>query len=73
MKATAIVNGKVVSFRLSRGLAAAHRRNSGQSLSATQAVDLVERLRRRRTEKLRAFARAAHSSTCPRFCHSSSN
>ena len=45
MKATAIVNGRVVTFSLSRGLAAAQRRNSGRTLTAAQAIAFVVRIR----------------------------
>jgi len=51
MKGYAIVNGKNVSFVLSRGLAEAHRRNAGQSISASEAVLIVEGRRRIRALK----------------------
>ena len=50
MKGYAIVNGKCVSFVLSRGLAAAHKRNAGRSMSASEAIMHVEG--RRREEKI---------------------
>ena len=51
MYATAIVEGKVVRFKLSPALARAHRENSGKSLSDQQAIALVEA--KRRTKALR--------------------
>ena len=51
MKATAIVNGRVVTFSLSRGLAAAQRRNGGRTLTAAQAIASVEHDRERRATK----------------------
>jgi len=46
MKGYAIVNGKWVSFVLSSGLAAAHKRNAGRSMSASEAIMQVEGRRR---------------------------
>ena len=46
MKASAIVDGKVVTFELSRGLAAAHRRNKGRAITAAEAIFAVEAKRR---------------------------
>jgi hypothetical protein len=51
MKGYAIVNGKSVSFVLSRGLASAHRRNASQSISAAEAIMIVEDRRRTRALK----------------------
>lgn len=51
MRATAIVNGKLVSFPLSRGLAASHRRNRGLSMTPVQAVEFVESKRRKRAQR----------------------
>ena len=51
MKGYAIVNGKCVSFVLSRGLAAAHKRNAGRSISALEAILNVEERRRTRSLK----------------------
>jgi len=51
MKGYAIVNGKKVSFVLSRGLAEAHRRNAGNVLSAVEAIQVVEERRRVRALK----------------------
>ena len=48
MQATAIVEGKVIRFRLSPALARAHRENRGKSLSTAEAVAFVERRRRPR-------------------------
>ena len=48
MYATAIVNGKVIRFRLSSALAKAQRRNAGKKLSDQAAVDFVEKKRRER-------------------------
>jgi hypothetical protein len=47
MKGYAIVNGRSVSFALSRGLAAAHKRNAGRSISSAEAVLNVEEHRLR--------------------------
>jgi len=55
MKASAIVGGKVVTFDLSRGLAAAHRPNKGRTVTAAQAVAAVEATRRD-LARIRAFA-----------------
>lgn len=52
MEAKAIVNGKIVSFSLSRGLAAAHRKNKGRCMSDDQAVEYVELKRRQRAKKM---------------------
>jgi hypothetical protein len=51
MKATAIVKGKVVTFQLSPGLAAAHRRNRGKSLDEAGAIEFVEKKRRQRAQR----------------------
>jgi len=51
MYATAVVQGKVVRFKISPALARAHRENSGKSLSDQQAVAAVET--KRRTKALR--------------------
>jgi len=51
MKGYAIINGRSVSFVLSRGLAAAHKRNAGQSVSASEAIMIVEDRRRNRALK----------------------
>jgi hypothetical protein len=51
MKAQAIVNGRCVSFVLSRGLAAAHKRNAGRPMSAPEAIMNVEARRRIRALK----------------------
>ena len=51
MKGYAIVNGKCVAFVLSRGLAAAHKRHAGQSMSASEAIMNVEERRRIRALK----------------------
>ena len=42
MYATAVVDGKVVRFKLSPALARAHRENRGKSLSEKEAVAVVE-------------------------------
>ena len=52
MKATAIVNGKIVSYRLTKGLATAHRHNHGESMSDAEAVAFVEAKRRKHAERL---------------------
>jgi hypothetical protein len=51
MKATAVVRGKVVSFELSRGLALAHRRNAGRTLSDEEAIRFVEAKRKAHAKK----------------------
>ena len=48
MHATAVVEGKVVRFKLSPALARAHRENRGQSMTETDAVNFVEAKRRAR-------------------------
>jgi len=47
MTVKAIVDGKVVSLKLSPGLAQAWRQNQGQSMTERQAVEFVERKRRK--------------------------
>ena len=49
MYATAVVNSKVVWFKLSPALARAHRENHGNTLTDQEAVAFVERKRRART------------------------
>lgn len=51
MKGYAIVHGRKISFELSKGLAAAHRRNARQALSAAEAITKVEERRRVRAIK----------------------
>jgi hypothetical protein len=48
MYATAIVNGKAVRFKLSPGLARAHRQNRGKTMTEVEAVAFVETKRRAR-------------------------
>jgi hypothetical protein len=48
MYATAVVEGKVVRFKLSPALARAHRENRGKLMSEREAVALVEAKRRTR-------------------------
>ena len=48
MHATAVVDGKVVRFKLSPALARAHRKNRGKALSEGDAVAFVEGKRRAR-------------------------
>lgn len=48
MYATAVVDGKVVRFKLSPALARAHRENRGKTLSEREAVVFVEGRRRAR-------------------------
>lgn len=55
MYATAIVQGKVVRFKLSPALARAHRENRGRSMSDREAVAFVEAKR-----GARALRRAKH-------------
>ncbi len=54
MFATAVIAGKVVKYRLSPGLARAHRRNTGKTMIDAGAVADVERKRR---EKALRFAK----------------
>ncbi len=49
MHATAIVEGKVVRFKLSPALARAHRENRGKIMTGQKAVAVVEAKRRART------------------------
>jgi len=51
MYATAVVEGKIVRFKLSPALARAHRENGGKTMSEQQAIALVEA--KRRTKALR--------------------
>jgi hypothetical protein len=48
MYATAIVEGKVVRFKLSPALARAHRQNRGETMTEGEAVAFVEAKRRAR-------------------------
>ena len=48
MYATAVVDGKVVRFKLSPALARAHRENRGKTMTDQEAVAFVERKRRAR-------------------------
>lgn len=48
MYATAIVEGKVIRFKLSAALARAHRENRGKSMTESEAVAFVEAKRRAR-------------------------
>ena len=48
MYATAVVEGKVVRFKLSPALAKAHRRNRGKAMTESEAVASVETKRRAR-------------------------
>ena len=48
MYATAIVEGKVVRFKLSSALARAHRQNRGKTMTEGEAVAFVEAKRRAR-------------------------
>ena len=48
MYATAIVEGKVVPFKLSPALARAHRQNRGETMTEDEAVAFVEAKRRAR-------------------------
>ena len=52
MKATAIVKGKVITFMLAPGLAAAHRRHTGERMSEAEAVAFVEAKRRTQSSQL---------------------
>ena len=48
MYATAIVDGKIVRFRLSPALARAHRENHGKTMTEHEAIEFVEAKRRSR-------------------------
>ena len=48
MYATAVVEGKVIRFKLSPALAKAHRQNRGNSMTESEAVAFVEAKRRAR-------------------------
>ena len=48
MYATAIVEGKVVRFKLSPALARAHRQNRGRTMTDSEAIAFVEAKRRAR-------------------------
>jgi hypothetical protein len=48
MHAVAVVNGKVVRFKLSPALAHAHRENRGKTMTEREAVAFVEAKRRAR-------------------------
>ena len=48
MYATAVVDGKVVRFRLSPALARAHRANRGKTMTEREAIAFVEAKRRAR-------------------------
>ncbi len=48
MYATAVVEGKVVRFKLSPALARAHRQNCGKTVTEGEAVEFVEGKRRAR-------------------------
>lgn len=51
MKTTAIVRGKVISFDLSPGMAAAHRRNKGKCMGEVEAIEYVESKRSQHVRK----------------------
>jgi len=68
MKGYAIVNGKCVSFVLSRGLAAAHKRNAGRSISASEAIMNVEGRRRIRSLKHAGPYVETRSGVLPKGC-----
>lgn len=55
MYATAIVEGKVVRFKLSSALARAHRQNRGKTMTEGEAVVFVEAKRRARTATRQAL------------------
>lgn len=61
MYATAVVEGKVVRFKLSPALAQAHRENRGKTMTEAEAVAFVEAKRRvkalRRAKRWRSFSR----------------
>jgi hypothetical protein len=52
VQATAIVEGKVIRFRLSPALARAHRENRAKSMTEAQAIEFVEAKRRQHTLRL---------------------
>ena len=61
MHATAVVEGKVVRFKLSPALARAHRENRGQSMTEADAVNFVEAKRRARALRRAKPYLASHS------------
>jgi hypothetical protein len=61
MHATAVVDGKVVRFKLSPALARAHRANRGQSMTEAEAVRFVEAKRRARALRRAKPYLASHS------------
>ena len=66
MIATAIIQGKVVKFRLSPALTRAQKRNAGKTLSDAAAIKLVET--KRRAGAVRAAqpcANTSHTLTLP--------
>jgi hypothetical protein len=54
MFATAIIEGKVIKYRLSPALARLHRKNAGRTMTDAEAVAFVEKKRR---EKAVRFAK----------------
>lgn len=52
MFATAIIDGKVIKYRLSPALTRAHRRNAGKTMTDAGAVAFVERKRREKAVRL---------------------
>ena len=61
MKTTAIVRGKVISFDLSPGMAAAHRRNKGKCMGEVEAIEYVESKRSQHVRKrMSAYVKNRH-------------
>ena len=61
MQATAVVDGKVIRFKLSPALARAHRENSGLTMTDPEAVRFVEGKRRARALRRAKPYRASRS------------
>lgn len=61
MQATAVVDGKVIRFKLSPALARAHRENRGLTMTDAEAVRFVEDKRRARALRRAKPYRASRS------------
>lgn len=61
MQATAVVDGKVIRFKLSPALARAHRENRDQTMTDAEAVRFVEGKRRARALRRAKPYRASRS------------
>jgi hypothetical protein len=61
MYATAVVEGKVIRFKLSPALARAHRQNHNKTMTEDEAVAFVEAKRRARALRRAMYYRASRS------------